>query len=263
MVHFVGRLLSNALVVAIALAASSYPAWAQLEWECREGEANNPMFAEWLREFYVAHAQPILGLEQRLTNGVAWRLVIDAATRLAAPRITWMPDKQAMQKANRMFEAIQGCSMLTYNGMAASFYAISKGRDVPRPRSGFIVQSIEVATLSYATPNLVSAFEVVVEQTEAMMIPALIGRVLDLKRDKIVSPERCGDESGIWTLATMFRFGDLLEVCDAETHARFVALWESKINAVVNSQAYRRDAGVRYCNEDLDDGPASNRQFTL
>src|SRR6267154_2211586 len=62
--------------------------------------------------YYRSHARVRLGPEQRLANGVSWRLHIDVGTRLAMPRITWMPDARRIWTANAMFDMAQGGAML-------------------------------------------------------------------------------------------------------------------------------------------------------
>jgi hypothetical protein len=242
---------------------------AQVASSCAGFEVNKPELADWLREFYAKHAQPILGAEQRLSNGVAWRVVIDGATRLAAPRITWMSDRQAMQKANRLFDAAQACAMVTYYGMAGSWFDIAKEIDsrgdlVPlnMPRHQFIWQPTDLVALTYASPGLVSYFEVQVEEGQGRNYPRLIGRVLDLKRDEVVSVSTCGTNDGDFSFPAnwQFHFGDFLEVCDAEVHAKFLALWDSKVASALEIIARK---GLRTCRADQEDDSPGNRYFTL
>ena len=54
--------------------------------------------------YYRSHARVRLGPEQRLPNGVSWRLHVDIGTGLAVPRITWMPDARRMRAANTLFD---------------------------------------------------------------------------------------------------------------------------------------------------------------
>jgi hypothetical protein len=63
-------------------------------------------------EAFRRRPAPTLGPEHRLKNGVAWRLINDAPTGLGLPRITWMPDRAAMNKANFLLAAAHGCLLL-------------------------------------------------------------------------------------------------------------------------------------------------------
>ena len=246
-------------VCALSLAMTlPYAASAQAERSCHGFEVDNPALAGWLREFYAKHAQPILGAERRLANGVAWRLVIDAATRLASPRITWMPDRQAMQRANRFFVAGQACSMVRYAGLTEDWFASAKygandpegGLSLTIPRDQFIWQPYELTALTYATPSLVSGSQVLAERGETRRLPYLNSYVIDLRTEKTLQIDRCGDNDGDFTLASRFRLGDLFDFCDPDAHAKFIVLWKSKIEAMAKTPVYKRDVGVRYCSED-------------
>src|ERR1700737_5013194 len=62
--------------------------------------------------YYRKNARVRLGPEQRLPNGVTWRLHEDIRTKLAMPRVTWMPNTRSMRTANDMLDMVQGGAML-------------------------------------------------------------------------------------------------------------------------------------------------------
>lgn len=245
----------SCLLALVACAPS--PAHGQVGFGCENYDVAKAGLATWLREFYRRHAQPILGLEQRLPNGVSWRVVTDATTRLAGPRVTWMPDRRLVRKVNRFFEARQACAMLAYYGMAADWFGIAKSVVEPDgslfstiPRGDFLWQPLDLVTLTYATSGLVSGLEVLVEQGEVRRYPMFNAFVFDLKTEKVLQLDRCGDKGGEFTLASRFRLDNLLDLCDSDAHAKFVAIWKGKIEEMAKTPNYRRYAFVRYCKED-------------
>src|SRR5262245_17416151 len=113
-----------ALVLIIWLAAS--PSRASLDgWDV--GDYVAPDQAKWLA-YYGKNARPRLGPEQRLPNGVSWRLHEDVGTKLAMPRITWMPDAQSMRTANSMLDSVQGGAMLFSAAMGQELEQLNEWR---------------------------------------------------------------------------------------------------------------------------------------
>src|SRR5262245_66055030 len=94
----------SSLVVAAALPSR---AGSILDggWSIEEGVASDP--ATWAA-YYRRQAHVRLGPEQRLPNGVSWRLHEDVDTKLALPRITWMPDAPSQRTANGLLEMVRG-----------------------------------------------------------------------------------------------------------------------------------------------------------
>ena len=62
--------------------------------------------------YYSKYAQVRDGSQKQLANGVRWRLVTDQRTKIAMPRIVWMPDNKKRDIANRMLEMVHGGAML-------------------------------------------------------------------------------------------------------------------------------------------------------
>src|SRR5215204_1510853 len=75
--------------------------------------ADDALLAD-LATYYRLHAKVRSGPEQRLANGVTWRLLTDIRTGAAAPRIVWMADQKALLKANALFEAVHGEALVQY-----------------------------------------------------------------------------------------------------------------------------------------------------
>ena len=77
--------LAIAIVIAGAVSAQAQPKY---DWD----EPGMPDPSTWA-SYFQQHARLRLSPEQRLPNGVAWRLVTDAQSRIAMPRLTWMRDR--------------------------------------------------------------------------------------------------------------------------------------------------------------------------
>ena len=101
----------SSFLAALCLCAAACGAWPG------DKAYDDPARIDEMRAYYRAHARiSKLGLEQRLGNGVAWRVLTDGNTGKATPRITWMPDRQALMRANRLFDALQGAELYHNRG---------------------------------------------------------------------------------------------------------------------------------------------------
>jgi hypothetical protein len=191
----------------------------EYEVECANAKQRNA-----LQEYYRTHARVALGKEQRLSNGVAWRLLIDATHDVAFPRITWMPDRKAMLKANRMFDTLHG-------GLLRHLQPTNWRRrysDVTWPEwEKPSLDRQQMMALTYATSRLAAFFEVRGSATEQGGGVTLAGHVLDLDQEKFLSPKTC-DGKELWFGSKLVRFGELFEVCDWDAYRAFMALWEKK-----------------------------------
>jgi hypothetical protein len=206
-----------------------------------------------LQDYYKSHSRVRLGQEHRLSNGVAWRNLVDIPTKLAIPRITWMPDRKAMQGANRLLDAIHGGLLLRYAELKLSWretgeLAAKAEGSVPAviPRDRFIWQP-DLVSLSFATSKLVSYAEVRIYRDDGMLLPEAQGRVLDLERGRIFSIESC--TLGESYYGNTFRFGDFLEVCDPESLTKFLALWAERVGAASKAAVHGTDPYAEYCAE--------------
>jgi hypothetical protein len=96
--------LAIAIVGAAAVTAQAQPKY---DWDVPD----MPESSTWA-SYFQEHARLRLGPEQRLPNGVAWRLVTDTQSTIAMPRLTWMRDRRRLLTANRLLEQIHGGEML-------------------------------------------------------------------------------------------------------------------------------------------------------
>jgi len=128
-------------------------------WSLKEGAK----FAK----YYRTHAiiSPRLEPEQRLANGVRWRLLVDERTGMRMPRITWMPDQRSMAVANEFFEMAHGAAIVR----AEDFNRIWRGDSTIRavqglpPYSPLPLQSdVEV---TYATSRFVNYIDLGTKET--------------------------------------------------------------------------------------------------
>ncbi len=177
-----------------------------------------------LRQYFFSNARIWLGREQRLSNGVAWRLQTDVGSNASAPRITWMADRQAMLRANRLFEAIHGLVLL--DNEAAKF----NGPQDNLPTPYHPTTQTEVA-VTYASSRWVSYVELGWEASEGTAVSRILtGRVLDLEEQTYFSIKSC--------------FGNLLEICDDTSAKAFEALRAEKTEAATKAN---RDPGAANC----------------
>jgi hypothetical protein len=103
-----------------------------------------------------AHLSPDLEPEQRLANGVRWRLLADERTGMRMPRITWMPNQQSMAKANAFFEMAHGRVIAKadeFGKMWRNYNRLYRLPDSPPLYSGQLKQ--DNVELTYATTRFV------------------------------------------------------------------------------------------------------------
>ncbi len=268
--RFLGWLL--AIVTLIVAVSPIVRARSLRDLSCDESMCIGGARFEKMLEYYSMHARVWLGQEKRLSNGVAWRLLIDTPTGLAVPRITWMPDGRAMQKANRLLDAIHGQELVGYAGQAKYWQEVyeeaaregekdNSGVSLMIPRDHFIQQHI--AALTYATSKLVSYYDVGTPATDGMSkVPRPYGQILDLQQGKVFSIESCAEEDESSASAghdseVMFRLGDWLEVCDMEAVTSFLRLYAKNLEIATKRPAFRRDPYAEFCvgfHRVLDDG---------
>ncbi len=203
------------------------------EWDTRENLAA-------ARGYYRAHAQVILKPEQRLPNGIAWRLHVDGPTGTKGVRITWMPDANRRRTANRLLEGVQGEDLRAAMGM---FYDregayesegeylqrlfANKGKIEPK---GSTPQEINFAmatlraiqgdvSLTYASSKLVSIVSVIASNlSRPDFYPR--GLTFDLAQGVVYGVAPCTDRVG-----RFFRFGPLLRICDEASYRAFNRLY--------------------------------------
>ncbi|HZP98333.1 MAG TPA: hypothetical protein VFB13_02265 [Reyranella sp.] len=235
---------------------------------CHDFDYTDPDLFEWLHAFYVGLGPPILGAERRLRNGVAWRVVIDAGTHLAEARITWMPDRKAMEKANRFLEGAQACRILKYYQMATDSFGAAKewlekeGRPIVGiPDTGFLRTSPDLVELTYASNSLLSGYNVLADVQTGRLWPYKETYIWDLSENRLVGHEDCAAPAEpTLRLSSPFRLQGLLDLCKAEAHEKFLALWKSKFAMLAAAPAAKHDPGLRNCpEENLEEYPPARR----
>jgi hypothetical protein len=233
---------------------------AQDNVDCRslEADTQNPQMVDWLGDVYRQRAHSSAIIDHQLKNGVTWRLETDASSSLALPRITWMADPEAMEKANRLLDAAHGCLMAEYAWWAGYWYSMAKsesgkGHGVFAPRSHFISQpDPELIELTYASSRLVSFYHVHVHASDGnayYIRPA--GWVLDLAKGTVHTAQPCGPEGTSESSNGLFRLADFLDVCTPEAKARFLAVWSSKIEAIKKTPAFEKDPYFGDCQGEM------------
>jgi hypothetical protein len=216
--------------------------------------------------YYRSHARVRLGPEQRLPNGVSWRLHVDIGTGLAVPRITWMPDARRMRAANTLFDIAQGGAMLVSRAAGRELHEEQTRLRLdgkPIFQYGKSVVQTDVG-LTYATPNLVSFVDLgyVVHEEGNATWRIIHGVRFDLAVRRVFGIEACPDSDipyiGLqYTVAKqgvrepinyLFQFGPL-RVCNGEAYEKFVELLKRRAVLVAEQAAGSKDPVVRACSE--------------
>lgn len=261
------------LLVAIALGAFAgsmqKPVWASdtpsfpdyTVMQDEEPLINRPANRKMWTDYYATYVRVRLGQEQRLSNGVSWRLLIDQRTGIAMPRITWMPDKKSMGVANRMLDALHGravqAARAETKSSLESVREIMEGEPslelsdlVQRPFDRSVVQA-DIA-LTYATASLVSLVDFAdVWAPGANYFPrSMRGLILDLRRDLVFSAEACpGREryDGMTADGIFFQLDGLLQFCDKDSLYAFHDFIHEKAKPVLASAAKSLDPFIQRC----------------
>jgi hypothetical protein len=178
-------------------------------------------------DYLRMNARIMLGPERRLPNGVSWRMQADEATRIAFPRLTWMPDRQRLATANRLLEEAHGIEWLTAldlersrDDLNATYVALT-GMPITTS-SEPILQQWEVS-LNYVGSRLMSVHTSGVENSGGSHPPTYLrGLTFDLQEQTIVELSPCPSRTPRGP-AGPFRFGQLLELCDPARYSAFIA----------------------------------------
>lgn len=237
------------LIFAVSSVAQHRGLRDMLEVNWSISTANETLLAD-LSAYYREHAKVRLGRENRLANGVAWRLQTDIRTGLSVPRLTWMPDRDRLKIANALFEAVHGELLARYEKQYIEYrthrlYDWQEGGpldSMPGPPFG---EQVKVA-VTYASARLVSSLETGMEYKATSFWLEVRGLVLDLDRGRILTIEACKEkrEGG-------FRFGELLDVCDDESLEQFIAIWVNKVEAAEKKARDRGDELSVQCAESM------------
>ncbi len=258
MVVFSG-VLAGSMQPARAFDDSDYPQYGSRRID--DGVLNNLANRDMWVEYYAEHVKVRLGPEQRLPNGVSWRLLIDQRTGIAMPRITWMPNRKSMAIANRMLEALQGRAVEAARARAEYNRELVQQilKEKPylklsdmelRPFAHSVVQK-DIA-LTYATANFVS----LVELADIMLPGAnfnprrMHGLILDLRRDLVLMARACpGREEydGESRDGVFFQVADLLQFCNQADLDSFRHFIHEKAKPALAAAASSKDPFIKRC----------------
>ena len=258
MVVFSG-VLAGWMQPARAFDDSDYPQYGSRRID--DGVLNNSANRDMWVEYYAEHVKVRLGPEQRLLNGVSWRLLIDQRTGIAMPRITWMPDRKSMAIANRMLEALQGRAVEAARARAEYNRELVQKilKEKPylklsdlelRPFAHSVVQK-DIA-LTYATANFVSLVELAdITLPGANFNPRRMhGLILDLRRDLVLVAGACpGREEydGRSKDGDFFQVGDLLKFCDEPSLDAFRNFIHDRAKPALAAAASSKDPFIKRC----------------
>jgi hypothetical protein len=240
-------------VVMAALAGSPSRAESFVSgWE--DGSYAVPDQATWAA-YYRNQAHLRLGPEQRLPNGVVWRLHVELASRLAMPRIVSMPDAQSVRTANGLLDMVHGGALLFAMHVRRQLDAENALRreegEQPLEYDRPIIQT-DVG-LTYATPTLMSIVDLGVVPTDRRIAKRIIrGLTFDLRTGEMFRVEGSpGNEGGYGARSGdyRFRFGKLLQLCETETYLRFVQLLSARSVMATERSARSHDSRTAWCSE--------------
>jgi hypothetical protein len=189
--------------------------------------------SDWANHF-KAYARLRLGPEQRLRNGVSWRMFTDLDTGAAMPRLTWMPSKQRLAAANRLLDMLQGSDMLD----AVYHWHYAESENDHRRRTGAplltlkdVLEQRDIA-LTYVGPRFMSLMEAVFFHPSGVLGEWFQqGLTFDLESEKIVEVAACpgvkkpyGYSADDDPDAFLFQYGEWLQFCDRATYRQFIAV---------------------------------------
>ncbi len=246
-------LATSACLVAAGAAAQ---ALGYVEsWEF-PASAPAPRQAAWA-SYYRDHANPRMGAEHTLPNGIVWRLQTDMVTGLSFPRLTSMSNSQSLQAANRLLETAHGGVLLTAAAQQEFRRKLdrsreSDGRTVPSTKE--LVEQSDVA-LTYASDQLVSVVDLEVIATEGSAAGRVIrGLIFDLASGHIHHVGPCPGSSAPYGPNPtdgagnyQFQLGELLRVCDGKSYEDFVRLLQSHAQRAAQAAAGSDDLMVKNC----------------
>jgi hypothetical protein len=265
-----------AAVVSILAALTEAPAargfvdgWEDGYWADTAVSDPIPSKDTW-RAYYATHAKVGSGPEKQLANGVRWRLATDRRTGIAMPRIISMPDSKKRDIANQLLETVHGGAMLFARKEQASLRAYAKEyaengpgwpiskEDYERRRKTLqdmmkepLVEQTDVA-LTYASARFVSLIDLgFINKIEGTYLPRIIrGVTLDLERRQIFTMETCPEGSfkrpgAIYN--PLFRFADLLDICDQASLEQFEVLVEAVDDRIRVATADSKDPLIEGC----------------
>ena len=201
-----------------------------------------------LAEYFRSHARIRLGAEKRLPNGVSWRFLIDEATGIRLPRLTWMSDRRSAQEANRLLEMLHGRSVEYAQEKEEFLRDINAGRK----EMGLFPLEYQHAVhqtdsgITYAGEHLISLVDLGYVESEGTGVERFMrGTVLDLRQATMASIEPCGAGADPFG----FHLGDFLDVCSPARYDAFVSLLQAKAEQAAHETSDSSDPSVIECSE--------------
>ena len=250
--HSFVYLVALVWILAMVTASASHAA----DFEGLSGGEYVPSDRATWAAYYRKHAHVRLEPEHRLPNGVSWRLHEDVVSKLAMPRVTWMPDSRSMRSANDMLDMVHGGSMLFSWAMGQELDQINdfgRSRGLLPLEYGRPVVQTDVG-LTYATSRLISLVDLGYVEHQGSGVPRIMrGVTLDLLTRQMYRIEACsGSEQNPpngRSTTYLFQFGKLLRVCDRPAYIEFIQLLKRRANLIAEQVAKSRDPVVRECSE--------------
>jgi hypothetical protein len=239
---------------------SSLDPWASYDFKTKEESA---ICSEYFRE----HAHIRLRPEQRLANGVSWRLQVDDHTRTRIPRITWMSDHRSLLLANRMFEMVHGKAIFDAGEFEAKWLKLDKSEDSFAADVSNVYDQGEVE-LTFAGQRFVSYREIgIAAQSGSYYTRFAKSQVLDLEHGTFSGVEACPRAKGPYgegfpdydwnkpesykeaedPAVRYFIFGSLLRLCDEERFRTFRAFAVKWAKAAIPAEDASRSPQADYC----------------
>ncbi|HYD04528.1 MAG TPA: hypothetical protein VEC60_02335 [Reyranella sp.] len=219
-------------ILAIGLAAPRASADKYYDWN-RYVLQGLPDQSEWAA-YFRENARIRLGREQRLPNGVSWRLFTELRSGISIPRLTWMPDRQRLQTANRLLDMVHGGEMVAEalereQIDSGNIYAAKRGW--PPLVTKHALEQGDVG-LTYVGSRLMSLMWASQIATQGNHPDALLrGITFDLDDGSVHHVRPCPDSHWRYGFKTdyrpgnfQFEYGALLRLCDTTSYRNFIAL---------------------------------------
>jgi hypothetical protein len=185
--------------------------------------------------YYSKHAQVRNGSQKQLANGVRWRLATDRRTEIAIPRIVWMPDSRSPDVANRMLEMVHGGAMLFSGQQQEGFLAYLRIHEQEGPPRFSGISEEDYRRHFWNVRQLMPKRVVTQSDVALTYASTRYASLIDL-----------GFKRPHATCNPVFRFADLLEICDQASLERFEALVQP-IEDGMKVAARSRDPSFRGC----------------
>jgi hypothetical protein len=160
-----------------------------------------------------------------------------------------MPDRDRLNRANALLEAIHGELLVGYEQQYIEWRRTMLYNREDGARPFFVIgppfsNQVKVA-VTYASSRYVSYVDIGAGHRSVSFDLMVSGRVLGLEQSRIWRVESCkGRDSGL-------RFGELLDLCDDESVEQFGAIWTNRVDAAVRKAQDRGDELSNYCAESM------------